>query len=165
MTIPELVMWATVLFVGIPSAWRNPTAAALVMAWFAGQAFYLVTGNNLPVELYLMPDILVLAVIFSKPEACDLRPYRGTLHQLRCMVLERSPADRVILAIFVVMWAIYPAAIHPFYKWYLLLALCITQFLAAGIEALSSHGRDADVADQPDPPGFLLVAYRSGAYG
>jgi hypothetical protein len=164
-TIPELVMWATVLFVGIPSAWRNPTAAALVMAWFAGQAFYLVTGNNLPTEFYPFTDIFVLAVIFSKPEICNLAPYRSVPHQMICIVLERSHADRIVMLIFPLMWLAYAADIGEFSRWYALWGLCLVQFAAAGIEAFHSRRRYADADDRPDEPGALLIAYQGATRG
>lgn len=165
MTTPELVIWATVLAVGIPSAWRNPTAAALVMAWFAGQAIYLITGNNLPVEYYIFPDVVVLAVIMAKREWCNLRPYRSTWHQLSCVLLERSPADRFVMVIFGVMWLAYIARIDDYTKWWLLYYLVVAQFFAAGTEAFNSYRRDAEAADQPGNPGDLLVAYRGRGYG
>lgn len=165
MTLPELVIWLVVAVVGIPSAWRNPTAAALVLAWFAGQGFYLVTGDNLPVEFYLFPDVTVIAVIMAKHEHCNLAPYRGTLHQLKCLLLERAPADRIILLIFPICWGLYVADIDPFYKWYALWGLSITQFLTAGVEAFLSYRRDAEAAASPPHQGSLLVAHIGGRLG
>lgn len=166
MTLPELIMWATVLGVGLPAAWWNPTSGALVIAWLAGQGYYLVTGDNLPLEIYLFPDIAVIAIIMSKREDCTLAPYRSTLYQLRCLLLERSRADRVVLVIFPVAWILYVAAIHPYHKWMMLWALCVTQFLAAGWEALLSYRRDADaVSRHPEDTGHLLIAYRGRGYG
>ena len=83
MSTPAVIMWAIVLLVGVPAAWRNPTAAALVLCWIAGEAIVAITGNSLPVEYYLYPDLFVLAMIFAKREAYNLRPYRGTWHQLK----------------------------------------------------------------------------------
>lgn len=162
MTLPEIVMWTVVAVVGVPSMWRNPTAAALVLAWLAGQGIYLVTGDNLPVEYYVFPDAVVIAVIASKFEWCNLAPYRGLWHQLSCLLLERSPADRIVLAIFPLMWLLYLSPLDPFHTWYALWGLVLAQFVAAGIEAFQSYRRGADAADQPDEPGALLIAYRGG---
>jgi hypothetical protein len=164
-SLPELVMWATVLGVGIPSAWRNPTAGALVVAWFAGQAAYLATGDSLPLDFYLFPDLLVLAVIFSKQEACNLAPYRNAWHQLKCVLLERSVADRIVVLIFPLMWLLYCLPMPDWHKWWALYFLALAQFFAAGTEAFNSHRRDADAADQPETLGDLLVAYRNRGYG
>lgn len=146
MTIPQLIIWAVVFGIGVPSAWRNPTAAALVIAWLAGEAIYRITGDNLAVQFYLFPDIFVIAMIMAK--------------------LERSAADRVILAIYPVCWVFYVAAVEPVTKWYLLWGLTIAQFLAAGWESFSLYRRSHRAAsDKPDNPGTLLVAYGSGGYG
>jgi len=148
MTAPEIIIWAVVLGVGVPSAWRNPTAAALVIAWVMGQAIYLVTGDNLPVEMYLFPDLFVIAIIASKAR--------------------RSNADWIVLGLFPVMWIAYPfAASQPFYVWWLLWALCLAQFLVVGAETLSRLLRGADAMIRPpDAPGALLVMCReSKGYG
>lgn len=165
MTLPELILWGVVLVVGVPSAWRNPTAAALVLCFIAAKAIYLITGDSLAVEYYLFPDIMVIAVIMSKLEHCNLAPYRSTLHQLSCLLLERSPADRVVLLIFPICWAIYVADISAFSKWYALWGLSLAQFLAAGVEALLSYHRDADAVASPPDQGSLLVAHIGGRVG
>jgi hypothetical protein len=162
MTTPEIVIMAIVTVVGIPAAMRNPTAAALVMSWLAGEAIYLVTGNSLPTDFYLFPDIFVLAVIMAKQEVCNLRPYRGAWHQLKCMVLERSPADRIIMLIFPVMWVLYAAPVHPFYKWWALYYLVIAQLAAAGYEAFVTGNRDADAVEPSGRSGPLLFVFPGG---
>lgn len=147
MTLPEIIIWATVIVVGVPSAWRNPTAAALVMAWIAGQAIYMVTGDNLPTEFYVFPDLFVIAVVASKAM--------------------RTNADWVVLAIFPICWVLYVADISAFHKWYALWALTLAQFLVMGAETLSRFLRDADAMNHPpDIPGALLVVCReSKGYG
>lgn len=160
MPIPALIMWAVVFAVGVPSAWRNPTAAALVVAKIAGWGIYKITGDNLPVEYYLFPDIFVLAVIFAKQEFCNQRPYRNTWHQLKCVLLERSPADRIVMLLFVLCWFVYIADMHPFHQWWSLWGITIAQFFAAWAESFNSYRRDADAADcPPEDSGTLLVAY------
>ena len=166
MTPQELVLLAVVAVVGIPSAWRNPTAAALVLAWIVSKIIYLTTGNGLAVEYYLIPDIAVIATIFCKQEHCNLAPYGGDWHQLKCIFLERSPQDRVVLAIFPAMWVLYVAPLHPFYVWHGLWLGAIVQFLAAGAESVSLYRREADAVNSlPEHPGDLLIAYRGRGYG
>lgn len=161
-----MFMWAVVLAVGVPSARGNPTAAALVLAKLAGWGWYQITGDNLPTSFYLFPDILVVAVIFSKPSYQPCDRYRSAWHQAKCLVLERSPSDRAVLLIFLVMWCIYVSDLHPYHVWWSLYWLVIIQFLAAGLEALSLYRREPNAAgDTPDNPGALLVAYGGRGYG
>lgn len=158
MTIPELLIILVVAVVGVPSATWNPTAAALVISWLAGEAVYFATGNNLPVEYYLYPDIFVLAVIMAKPEFCNLRPYKSVWHQLKCILFERSPEDRGVMLAFPVMWLVYGMAVDPYYKWWTLYVLVILQFFASALEAvrLANKSRDADADDPIGRSGPLL---------
>ena len=165
MTLQEIILIAVVAVVGIPSAWRNPTAAALVLAWIAVKMLYLVTGDGLAVEWYMYPDVAVLAVIYCKPawQPCDY--YRSLWHQFACAVLERSPSDRAVMAIFPLMWVAYFVPIDPFVQWHLLWAGAILQFLFASAEPLADffHSRrDAEAANSPPKLGDLLVAYPAG---
>lgn len=141
MSLPAIVMWAVVALIGIPSAWKNPTAAALVISWIVGEVVFLATGNNLPVELYLYPDIFVIAVIFCKREwqACD--DYGSTWHQFLCLTIERSPADRCVLFFFPIMWAVYVAPIDAYSQWWILWSAVILQFLFASAESLEMFWR------------------------
>jgi hypothetical protein len=157
MTLPHIIMWAVIVLVGIPSAWRNPTSAALVLCWIIGETVFVLTGDSLPVRFYAYPDIFVIAVIMAKPEYCNRRPYRSVWHQLQCILLERSPADRVVLLIFPAMWVVYllsDAALHPYYRWFALWFLVIVQILAAGVEALPLLHRHKAVSAKPDAPSF-----------
>lgn len=166
MTVPEVVMFSVVFAVGVPSAWRNPTAAALVIAWIAGRVIYLVTGDIMPLAYYPFLDVFVIAVVMAKKEYRNQQPYRGFWHQLACILLERSPADRVILLIFAAQWCFYLAPLHQYYVWWSLWTLTIAQFLAAGLESFSIYRRDLGAAsDTPADPGALLVAYESRGYG
>lgn len=149
MSTPAIIMWCVVLGVGLPSAWRNPTAGALVLCWIVVEGIYLLTGNNLAVEYYIYPDIAVLAVIACKPPYRRWQP-RGTWERLQGIILDRSPADRVVMLIFPAMWTIYLAPIHPFYAWWGLWALAIVQFLAAALESLSKFRRAKAAMHSPD---------------
>src|SRR5687767_2352409 len=115
MTAPEIIFACVVVLVGLPSAWRNVTAAALVASWAAGQAVWLFSGDSLPLRFYMMADLAVLAVIFCKPTPYS--PYRGFGHQLCLMWLERSLWDRVVITIFGLMWLTYSLPISDYYRW------------------------------------------------
>jgi hypothetical protein len=121
MSIHALIMWVVVFCIGVPSAWRNPTAAALVLAKIAGWAWNRITGDSLPVEFYPFVDILVMAVIVAKREC--------------------SPADKAVLFLFAVCWALYVAPIHDYYRWWALFAVTILQFLCASAESLEIFWR------------------------
>lgn len=149
MTFPEAILWTIVLAVGVPSAWWNPTAGALVLCWILGEAIYLVTGNNLPTTYYVFGDVLVLMVIFAKAE--HARPLIGLRHQLWEILKDAECRDRFVLLIFPLMWLLYAVPIHPYYKWWSLYFLVIAQFLAAGWEALYPRPCDhAKIGDQND---------------
>lgn len=137
MTWPELVILGVVLLVGVPASFRNPTAAALVASWAFGQGVWLATGDNLPLRAYVMTDIAVLVVVACKP--LKFRgPYTSIRRQFRGVFIERSAWDRIVIAIFPVMWALYVLTVGDKFKWYALWALAIIQILAAGGEALQS---------------------------
>lgn len=144
-------MLAVVAVVGIPSAWRNPTAAALVLCWIVSQSIYIFTGNGLAVEYYTYPDAFVVAVIFTKAEYCNLDP-QSMLEEIKCILLERSPADRFILCTYPVCWYFYVAEIPPFYTYWALWLLAVAQFLAAGFESLSKSIRRASSVSETSGP-------------
>lgn len=141
MTLPHIVMWLVVAVVGIPSAWRNPTAAALVLCWIFSEGLFAFTGRGLAVEYYSYPDCIVLAVIFAKPEHCNQGMYQSTWHQFKCLLIERSPSDRAVMLIFPVMWWAYVADIHDFYRYWILWGGAILQFLFASSESIELFWR------------------------
>ncbi len=166
MSTPHLLMWAIVLVVGVPSAWRNPTAAALVLCWVVSEGIYALTGNGLAVEYFAYPDIFVIAIIFAKPECRDLSPYASTWHQMKCVLLERSPSDGFILLSYPVVWTLYVAGLHPYYQYWALYLISVAQFLAAGWESLSKHlRRHAEAREHPPEQGPLLFALLGGGRG
>lgn len=134
-------MWAVALLIGIPSAWRNPTSAALVIGWAVSEGIYLITGDGLAIEFYPFLDVFVLAVILAKVEHCNLRPYRSIWHCLACVLLERSPADRFIMLTYLLVWPLYVVPIDPFYQYWGLWIIAVAQFLAAGCESVSISRR------------------------
>lgn len=151
MAFHSLVLWAVVICVGVPSAWRNPTAAALVLAKIAGWGWSKITGNSLPTDFYLFPDLFVMAVIFAKPEYAPCQRYKSVGHQLACFALERSPADRAVMLIFVVSWVLYVSPIHPYFVWWLLWSGVILQFLFASAESLEIYWRGRAVGKSVFP--------------
>ena len=66
MSTPHIIMWAIVVCVGLPSAYRNPTALALSLSWLMGELTWMATGNSLPLSVYICADITVIAVICAK---------------------------------------------------------------------------------------------------
>lgn len=146
MSTPTIIMWTTVLAVGLFAAWRNPTALALVISWALAEWVYLRTGNNLPVNFYLFPDLAVIAVIVAKAE--------------------RTTADRLVMLIFPVMWVIYltsDATLHPYYRWFALWFLALAQFATVGCESLLTFRRSRAASDTPDTPSGDV--YRRLAWG
>lgn len=151
MSAHALILWSVVFCIGVPSAWRNPTAAALVLAKIAGWAWHRITGDSLPTQFYLFPDIFVISVIMAKREWCNQQPYRNTFHQLKCVLLERSPADRMVMLAFLACWAIYVAPIHDYYRWYMLWGLTILQFLFASAESLEIFWKERAMSKSVKP--------------
>ena len=146
MSVPQLILWTTALAVGVPSAWRNPTAGALVLAFVFSQF-------GLPHTLYAYPDAFTIFVIFMKKE---------WLRAPTC-----TTADRFILASFPVSWCVYvlEADMIYFYWWWSLALIAIAQFLAAGLESASPYlrRRYAEASDQS--PHGLMLAYPGGGGG
>lgn len=167
MTTPEIIFLCVVLLVGVPAMWRNATAAALVLSWTVGQMVWVVSGDSLPLKVYLLCDLTVLAIIYCKPEARGYFPYRDLRHQLSQAWFERSLWDRVVIAIFPLMWATYAMPISDYHRWWALYYLCLAQFLAAGAESLISR-RAANTSEKPsDHPssGLKFQAARGWSYG
>lgn len=165
MSAPHLIMWVVVLAAGVSSAWRNATASALVASWAAGEAVWLVTGNNLPLSTYFMADIAVISVIYAKTiRRVGPKTYPTLGRQLYCLIVDLTPYDRWVVAIFLLgAWPMYVLALHPFYKWWGLWALTIIQFLLAGAETAFQLHREYRRAAR-EPPGLALAGAFRG-YG
>lgn len=172
MSWPEILMWAVVLCIGLPSVARNITSLGLVISWAAGQMTWMLTGDNLPIAVYVAMDAFVITIIYIKAAAYDCYPYSSLVDQLCAFWLEKSWWDRIVLAIFPVMWALYAAPISDFHRWWALWMLVIVQFLVSGSEALENHrsrrAANADGMDSPDNPSsgvaFALARVRR-SYG
>lgn len=140
MTTAGIIMWGVVLLVGLPSAWRNATALALVASWAIAQWWWLVTGDNIPLAVYFLCDTAVMAVILAKPA--------------------RAWSDGVVLTIFLPMWVLYVAPLTDHDRWWLLWGLAIAQFMAVGCQGArgllaAAKGRN----DNEAPPGALRFAW------
>lgn len=168
----EVLFACVVLFVGVPAMTRNATAVALVLSWMGGQLAYLSTGDSLPLRFYMIADIAVIAVIYGKmTAACADKVYESCWHQLKCMVTDLTPQDRIIVFIFLLLvWPLYVLNIGDFYKWWALWGLTIIQFLLAGSEAYHSwrEAKRADSITEPDIPSSgsaFSCLVRTGDYG
>lgn len=135
-----IAMYAVVAGIGVPAAFRNVTALAMVIAWLLVELAYQITGDSLPLRFSIMADIAVIASIYAKTiHRVGTKTYPTVKEQLRCLVVDLTRWDRGIVAIFLLgAWPAYALSIDPFWKWYLLWGLCIAQFLLAGGEALAS---------------------------
>lgn len=159
-------MYGIVAFVGFPAALRNPTAAMLVMAWLAGEFLWLVTGESLALSTYFMTDVAVIALIYAKTiRHVGAKTYPTLRRQLWCLIFDLSVWDRWIVGLFLLgAWPIYILALHPYYKWWLLYAIVILQFLLAGAEAIFSlrHSVSEQAASDPQGNGLALAGVYRG---
>lgn len=140
MSWAQIVMWSVVLGLGLPAAFRNPVAAALVLQWSIAQGSWLATGDELPIWLYRPTDIAVLAIIYLK---------HG-----------RTRSDWTVVAIFPVMWAFYAMPISKADIWWSLWVLAILQFMSAAVGALEDYRLVCSRAASSGlkPPGWFRVA-------
>ena len=114
MSLSEIIMWTIAIGVGLPAAYRNPTAGALVLCWVFSEGLYTFTGNGLAVNYFIFPDLAAIAVIFAKHK--------------------QSVPDYIVLAIFPIMWIFYVSPFAPYYEYWGLWWLSIAQFVSAGSE-------------------------------
>lgn len=144
MTWPAIVMYLTVACIGLPAAFRNPTAAALVIAWAIPEALWMVTSDSLPLKLYFMLDIAVVSLIYAKTiRRVGPKSYASLGKQLKGLILDLSPCDRLIVALFMLgAWPLYILVIDPRTQWFMLWGIVILQFLTAGAEAVSAFRCD-----------------------
>lgn len=100
-----------VLLIGVPAMFVHRTAAVLVVAWLAGQGWWLGTGDSLPIGLYLMTDAIAFGLILS---------------------WATSKADWAVVALYPAMWLAYVLPIEPVSQWWTLYVLAAAQFTIAG---------------------------------
>lgn len=131
MSWQAILMFAVVAGVGIPAAFRNVTALAMVIAWLSVELVYQVTGDSLPLQYSFMADIAVVAVIYAKAN----NEIAGR-NQLRRLITDLTVWDRWIVGVYLFLtWPAYVFEINAWLKWHLLWACMIAQFLAAAFEA------------------------------
>jgi hypothetical protein len=154
-TWAQFLFLAVVLLVAGTAAWRNITAAALVMIYLIVQAAYLSSGVLTSVELLAL-DMVVIAFIYMKAPYRPCFPYRSLAHQFACLWLERSPCDRFIMILFPAAWYFYFVDVSASAQWWALYWTSLAQFLAAGFEPYlnirSSREANAGSEDAPEPP-------------
>lgn len=166
MSNAELIYAAVVVFIGLPAALRNWTAAALVLSYAFMQGSWYGFHLAYPVSVSVLADVTVIMMIYAKQPACDLYPYRSRREQLAAFWLERSFWDRLIIAMFPVGWVFYLSS-SP---WWPLYWVSLAQLLAAALEAFEKYRstRTAKRASAPDHPssGFLYAPGRENrGYG
>jgi len=136
------LMLAVVLLVGVPSAWRNVTAAALVISWSSAEVLWLVTGDNLPLMHYWFADFFVMLIVCAKAWANKATRW-----------------DVAIMLIFPMAWLYYlDQEIGAFHKWMALWFLVLAQFALAGADSFfqwldpRKANALATADDSPDNP-------------
>lgn len=141
MTAPDVILWLIVVAVGFPAMRWNPTAIALVLSFVASKAIYFTTGQNIAPEYYPFIDFFVITVILCRAEPCTHDRW-----SLWCLILERSPADKLVMLSFLPVWFFYVAKVSFSTQWFALWLLAIVQFLAAGGESLYKYRRASKAA-------------------
>lgn len=179
MTFPDYLYLAVVLLVGGTAAvrigasgrlyMRNASAAALVVSYFAAQGLWLATGLAFEPRISLLVDLTVIGVIYCKAPAQDCWPYADWREQLCAAWFERSVWDRLILALFPCMWAVYFLPIPYDQQWWSLYWCAIAQFIAAGGESLQSYlnarSAKAVVAPESSAGSQYTANWREWGYG
>jgi hypothetical protein len=94
---PELVFLSIILLVGVPAAFFNRTALALVGSWAIQEAVCLLTAQASGTMLGLVLDYGVILFALSKPEVRDCSPYPTMWHQIASFWCERSIWDALVL--------------------------------------------------------------------
>lgn len=165
MTEAQYLMLAVAALSGL--AWRwNATAAALAFSYFASQACWLITGVC-DVGALFMIDLTVVTLIFCKATArCPDEDWLTAREHFRCMIDALTRGDRIVLLIFPLVWVAYVARIGAYEQWYLLWALAMLQFVAAGVDALHEWRKAKAPKSEPDSPssGLQFALARVGRW-
>lgn len=66
MTSYGIVLYAVVALWLMPGAIWRPVAMALLMTWAVGEGSYYITGNQIPLKLYYMGDLIVAGVALMR---------------------------------------------------------------------------------------------------
>lgn len=154
----------------IPAATRNFTALALVVWYAVYEIGWQLTHREFHPFLCVIIDATVIAAIYCKEPAHECWPYHDRWHQFRALWLERSLWDRIVIAVFPLMWLCYalrPSMSEGLY-WHSLYWLTMAQFVAANCEALHFYLRDRSAKSgetRPDLTGMRFIAVVGGGYG
>lgn len=171
MTFAEILMLATVAIVAFPLwSWHNPTAWGLALSYLVCRGAWWLFGLSLSASLCLLLDLTVIALIYAKQPVCDLFPYTTGGEQAKALWLERSICDRIILALFPLVWIGYFAPMSEYHAWWWGYWISLAQLVAAGIESFtlffSARAAMRDSAPEPPSSGFLFAPGRgSRGYG
>ncbi len=168
MSPEEAIYFAAVIAVGMTQALRrNATAIALVATWLVCRVIYEKAGHC-PLQAQIISDMIVIAAMFVKEDWVNYA-YRNGWHQLACMWTERTPWDRVILALFPVMWLNYFPILSTTPQCWTLWGIGLIQLGLAGHEAFHQWRKtraNSSLADAPEhPSGTLFAPVRGEAYG
>jgi hypothetical protein len=170
----SITMFGVVALVGFPASFkwlgihpwvgvRNVTALVLIIAWLAGEIWVRKTGDNLPFTFYTVTDMFVMFVICGKATAREgCSTYPTMRYQARRFWAAITPCDRIIIGLFLLgAWPIYVSGLHSYYKWNILCAISIAQFMLAGLEALFGwrRVRRQESASPPDNILHFAPAY------
>lgn len=164
MSWPHIAIYLIVIGIGLPAALRNPTAGALVAAWALGEATWLLTGNSLPLNVYFMADIAVLAVMCVKAIMKEgSRTYPTMKAQLAAFWRALTLWDKLIAGGYIfAAWPVYVIAMHDYYRWWALYWIVVAQILLAGCEAIQSWLGVRKGRVMSKPPGGSGLAYARG---
>ncbi|MEP0179349.1 MAG: hypothetical protein ABJC83_23290 [Roseobacter sp.] len=109
-------MWQGWLFAAVLLLWAAPalfwrrSARGLVAAWVVAEFYFRISGNQVPVQLYLFLDCAIITFV---------------------LLGRKLPTDWAILAIFPVMWTLYFTETGAV-QWWALYWLALTQLFLAG---------------------------------
>lgn len=100
----------------------------------------MVTGDSLPLSVYIIADIVVLAVIFTKAIIrAGPKDYPTAGSQLRGLFFDLTVWDRCVAALFLLgAWPVYISTLDPYYQWWALYYITAAQFMFAGMEPLAN---------------------------
>lgn len=175
MSPEEAFYFAAIVLVGLPAAFRlsfvwdsrgllvtvlrlagsirvrNPVALAMVATWFACRLLWSITGEC-PPQALVISDMVVIASTFVKDDWAE-SAYRGKRHMIACLLwFERTPWDRVILALFPVAWLLYGPVLTRFEYW-TLYGIGLAQLAIAGWEGVHNWQRTKANSSHADAPG------------
>ncbi len=176
MTTSEIITFAVVLLVGMPSAFRvwirgglrvsilNATALGLIASFLIVQATWW-TVHAAPLELFILCDFIVITVIFLKGPPIERVPATGLLNLARACWVELSRSDKIIAASFVPCWASYAVIMGDTPRYWILWTIGLSQFILAGAEAFGTWRRGRASASSKAHPADWFLRQRRAAHG